>query len=164
MSGVYLEHGASGRWVRALQTALREAGYDLDVDGSFGDATYAAVRDFQSNNDLDVDGVVGPNTWAALGVDSGSKGEDEDEDEDEGEDEGYEQLSRGDEGDDVSVLQAALVAAGYEIDIDGVFGADTERAVRRFQQANELDVDGIVGDDTWSALEDFIEYDDEEEE
>jgi len=64
MSSVVLEHGSSGRWVRALQTALREAGYDIDVDGSFGDATYEAVRDLQANNDLDVDGVVGPDTWA----------------------------------------------------------------------------------------------------
>lgn len=160
MSSVILEHGSSGRWVRALQEALREAGYDLDVDGSFGDATYAAVRDFQSNNDLDVDGVVGPNTWAALGVGSSGKGsDDEDEDEDEGE--GYEQLSRGDEGDLVSVLQAALVAAGYELDIDGVFGGDTERAVRHFQGENELDVDGIVGDNTWAALEEFIEEEEE---
>ena len=150
MSSVILEHGSSGRWVRALQEALREAGYELDVDGSFGDATYAAVRDFQSNNDLDVDGVVGPNTWAALGIDvpaSRSKNRRAD----------TVYLESGSRGDAVAVLQSALVAAGYELDIDGVFGADTERVVRHFQGENELDVDGIVGDNTWAALEDFIE-------
>ncbi len=149
MSGVMLEHGSTGRHVRALQEALREAGYELDVDGDFGDATYAAVRDFQANHDLDADGVVGPNTWAALGFEGGDdKGEDEGD--------GYEELAHGAEGELVELLQAALVAAGYEIDIDGVFGDNTERAVRRFQRANELDVDGIVGENTWAALEDFM--------
>ncbi|MEZ4393808.1 MAG: peptidoglycan-binding protein [Polyangiales bacterium] len=146
--------------MRALQTALREAGYDVDVDGSFGDATYEAVRDLQANNDLDVDGVVGPDTWAVLGVEGDGKSGDEGDDE--GDDEGYEQLSRGDEGDLVMLLQEALSEAGYEVDVDGVFGADTERAVRRFQQANDLDVDGIVGDDTWEVLEDFMADDEEE--
>lgn len=146
MSGVMLEHGSTGRHVRALQEALREAGYELDVDGDFGDATYAAVRDFQANHDLDVDGVVGPNTWAALGFESDDKGGGE----------GYEELAHGSEGELVELLQAALVAAGHEIDIDGVFGDATERAVRRFQRDNELDVDGIVGENTWAALEDFM--------
>jgi peptidoglycan hydrolase-like protein with peptidoglycan-binding domain len=149
MSGVMLEHGSTGRHVRALQEALREAGYDIDVDGDFGDATYAAVRDFQANNDLGVDGVVGPNTWAALGFEGGddAKG---------GDDEGYEELAHGAEGELVELLQAALVAAGHEIDIDGIFGDGTERAVRRFQRDNELDVDGIVGANTWAALEEFM--------
>lgn len=150
MSGVMLEHGSTGRHVRALQEALREAGYELDVDGDFGDATYAAVQDFQANHGLDVDGVVGPATWAALGFegDDDAKGGDDDE--------GYEQLAHGSEGEMVELLQAALVAAGHEIDIDGVFGDATERAVRRFQRDNELDVDGVVGENTWAALEDFM--------
>ncbi len=150
MSAVMLEHGSTGRHVRALQGALREAGYELDVDGDFGDATYAAVRDFQSNNDLQVDGVVGPNTWAALGFEA------DDEDKGEDDEEGYDELAHGAEGEGVELLQAALVAAGHEIDIDGVFGDATERAVRRFQRDNELDVDGIVGENTWAALEDFM--------
>lgn len=150
MSAVMLEHGSTGRHVRALQGALREAGYELDIDGDFGDATYAAVRDFQSNNDLQVDGVVGPNTWAALGFEA------DDEDKGEDDEEGYDELAHGAEGEGVELLQAALVAAGHEIDIDGVFGDATERAVRRFQRDNELDVDGIVGENTWAALEDFM--------
>ena len=64
---VYVQAGSEGEWVRKLQRALNESGYELDVDGIFGEATDEAVRDFQNENDLDVDGVVGPNTWAALG-------------------------------------------------------------------------------------------------
>jgi peptidoglycan hydrolase-like protein with peptidoglycan-binding domain len=36
--------------------------------------------------------------------------------------------------------------------LDGVFGAETERAVRAFQTENDLTVDGIVGRNTWQAL------------
>ncbi|MBL8601388.1 MAG: peptidoglycan-binding protein [Myxococcales bacterium] len=151
---VYVQYGSKGRAVRALQEALNEAGYSLDVDGDFGDGTDAAVRDFQSSNELDVDGVVGPDTWSALGVsfddDDGDGAKDGDDEE------GYEEVGRGAEGDAVSFLQETLVAAGYELDVDGIFGRDTERAVRDFQSNHGLDVDGIVGDNTWAALEEFM--------
>ncbi|MBI5515778.1 MAG: peptidoglycan-binding protein [Deltaproteobacteria bacterium] len=62
-----IQYGDEGSTVRELQQALVDNGYDIDVDGDFGPATDAAVKDFQSSNGLDADGVVGPNTWAALG-------------------------------------------------------------------------------------------------
>lgn len=65
-------------------------------------------------------------------------------------------LRRGSRGDDVVALQSALVAAGYEIDVDGIFGAGTEEAVVQFQSDNDLDADGIVGRNTWAALEPYI--------
>lgn len=46
-----------------LQRLLREAGYDIAVDGDFGSKTDAAVRDFQEQHKLVSDGVVGPKTW-----------------------------------------------------------------------------------------------------
>ncbi len=57
-------------------------------------------------------------------------------------------------GDDVLLLQQALVARGYtEVGVpDGVFGPMTNTAVRRFQTDNNLVVDGIVGSTTWSML------------
>ncbi len=64
--GDLLEHGSRGSAVRALQTALVNAGYDIAIDGDFGDDTYNAVCDLQSNNGLDVDGIVGPDTWGVL--------------------------------------------------------------------------------------------------
>ncbi|MBV9736340.1 MAG: peptidoglycan-binding protein [Acidisphaera sp.] len=64
-------------------------------------------------------------------------------------------LRPGSTGDDVRRLQRIFVmtkALGGPGDIDGVFGAGTEAAVKGFQQGNGLAVDGVVGPATWTAL------------
>jgi len=61
-----LRYGSRGDEVKNLQNALNQAGYQLDVDGQYGQKTQAAVRDYQQKNGLAVDGVAGDNTWAAL--------------------------------------------------------------------------------------------------
>lgn len=55
----------------------------------------------------------------------------------------------------VRYLQQRLNANGAhpQLSIDGVFGPDTEYAVKQFQSAHGLVVDGIVGDISWAALE-----------
>ncbi len=35
--------------------------------------------------------------------------------------------------------------------VDGVFGPQTARATRLFQEEKGLDVDGVVGPNTWTA-------------
>jgi peptidoglycan hydrolase-like protein with peptidoglycan-binding domain len=57
-------------------------------------------------------------------------------------------------GDDVEQLQERLYALGYtEVGtVDGVFGPNTDQAVRHFQDRNGLVVDGIVGPLTWELL------------
>lgn len=62
-------------------------------------------------------------------------------------------LKHGSRGDDVSTLQAALVAVGFLVAIDGVFGSRTADAVRAFQSARGLVTDGVVGSRTWAALD-----------
>ena len=62
--------------------------------------------------------------------------------------EGRPTLRRGASGDLVRTVQV-----GCGVEADGMFGALTEAAVRRFQRAHELVPDGIVGPKTWRALD-----------
>lgn len=67
-------------------------------------------------------------------------------------------LRKGDEGAQVRALQALLIGYGYKdkkgkpLSKDGIFGENTDFAVRNFQTANNLNPDGIVGDNTWGKL------------
>jgi peptidoglycan hydrolase-like protein with peptidoglycan-binding domain len=56
-------------------------------------------------------------------------------------------LEKGDNGKRVIKLQRAL-----HVDADGVYGAATVRAVKRFQRKHHLEADGIVGTQTWRAI------------
>jgi len=59
----------------------------------------------------------------------------------------------GSSGDDVMLIQKALQDAGfYQSQPDGVFGPNTDAAVRNFQAASGLGGDGIVGPGTWAKL------------
>ena len=55
--------------------------------------------------------------------------------------------------DEVKVLQELLNRQGASLEADGLFGRDTEIAVKRFQSEHNLDDDGVVGEFTWAALE-----------
>jgi peptidoglycan hydrolase-like protein with peptidoglycan-binding domain len=74
-------------------------------------------------------------------------------------------LRRGSHGDGVHVLQLALIDLGFAMPIstkngaslpDGVFGAETLKAVMAFQKANGLVVDGVVGAHTMERLDKVI--------
>jgi hypothetical protein len=59
---------------------------------------------------------------------------------------------RGAKGLYVRILQALLVAWGFKVTIDGIFGAQTERQLRAFQAKHAKPVDGIAGSITWGKL------------
>lgn len=68
-------------------------------------------------------------------------------------------LRRGFSGPSVVVVQASLnrISQNYPSipkisPVDGIFGAQTEAAVRRFQEVFGLEPDGVVGKATWYAL------------
>lgn len=66
---VTLKTGVTGSEVERLQKALVDAGYDVGktgVDGVFGSATAAAVKQYQQDNGLAVDGIAGKNTLGSL--------------------------------------------------------------------------------------------------
>jgi peptidoglycan hydrolase-like protein with peptidoglycan-binding domain len=136
--------GASER-VREVQRRLNRLGYGTGaVDGLFGPITDAAVRRFQSDSRLAVDGVVGRRTLGQLRSRSRQQ---------------ERLLARGsgfaDAGasERVRNLQKRLNRLGHGAGaVDGLFGARTDAAVRRFQGATSLAVDGIVGPRTLRAL------------
>jgi len=59
-------------------------------------------------------------------------------------------------GNDVKELQSMLNSFGYNAGkADGIFGRNTEKAVKEFQKNNKLNADGIVGARTWASLEQY---------
>jgi peptidoglycan hydrolase-like protein with peptidoglycan-binding domain len=61
----------------------------------------------------------------------------------------------GDEGPEVYAIQWLLRAQGYNLSVDGQFGAQTRSRVIAFQGDQGLAADGIVGPNTWGALVDL---------
>ncbi len=137
-----LQSGSKGTAVKNLQQKLKQLGYySGSVDGSFGDATEAAVMAFQLRNNLTVDGKAGPATQRALYGTGGNSPI------------SYSALRPGDSGTAVRNLQYTLYELGYyDGSMDGDYGQTTEDAVRAFQIQNNLSVDGIAGSDTLARL------------
>ena len=68
-------------------------------------------------------------------------------------------IKLGDTGDDVKRLQRVFArekTLGPD-SVDGVFGPETDVAVKDFQQSNGLTVDGVVGPVTWSHIHPYRE-------
>ena len=125
-----------------LQVALRAWGVYLGpIDGIAGPMTARAVRVFQRRMKLEVDGIPGPRTRRALGRLGRPLY-------------GQRAMRRGMVGWDVAVLQFLLTRRGAPTGIvDGYFGRETARAVRRFQRRAGLGVDAIAGPATRRAIE-----------
>jgi len=146
-----LRRGAVGKDVRELQKALRKAGFSVTVDGQFGSSTVRAVKRFQRAARLTASGTVGRKTVAALraaarGGSANVTG-------------GFDRSSanqrrqslgdripvkRGMSGHDIRVLQDLLGNAGFDVHIDGEFGAGTLKAVKAFEARATRPVDGIM--------------------
>jgi len=113
-----------------------EYGTNLALDNIYGAQTKKALikalqteLNRQFNKGLVVDGIFGNNTYnACITVRKGAK------------------------GNITKLIQMALVIKGYKVDVDSIFGSDTEAKVKAFQKANGLVVDGIVGKNTFKAL------------
>ena len=112
------------------------------VDGEFGDATAAAVRAFCESSDLPLSDEVTDKVWSAL-VDASFRLGDRTL---------YLRMPHF-HGHDVFELQHALGALGFACGtVDGIFGAFTELALRKFQLNLGLPSDGIAGAYTYEAI------------
>lgn len=70
---------------------------------------------------------------------------------------GYPIIRRGSRGNYVCIAQDDLNTLGYRTGgLDGVFGSQTETAVRNYQRSRGLAVDGIIGCNTWRSLQENV--------
>ena len=127
-----LAAGARGTAVKAVQRALG----GLAVDGVYGPATAQAVKAFQTREKLRATGIVDGKTWDALERKQNPLLP-------------YRSsvLKVGSRGAAVTALQRAL-----GITADGVYGSQTQAAVKAFQKRVKLTQTGIVTSVTWDAL------------
>lgn len=132
--------GDSGDDVIVVQSRLYELGYlesYYNTKGTFDESTEIAVKEFQAANNLSVDGKVGKNTKEALySPDAKGKG-----------------FEIGDQDPAIKTYQERLKELGYlTTEPDGIFGKDTQIAVKRFQVQNDLIEDGFLGPVTRAKL------------
>ena len=158
--GTTLRQGSTGSAVEQLQFWLNTlAQYDAGipstaVDGVFGSRTAAAVQAFQRREGLTADGVVGRTTWTTLYNEFRSIQSDN------GTPNAYPgtPLRQGSRGQSVRLVQfwlkiaRTVYASLRSVTVDGVFGAATAAAVKRFQSYFGLTSDGVVGRTTWQKL------------
>jgi peptidoglycan hydrolase-like protein with peptidoglycan-binding domain len=114
-----------GASVASVQRAL-----GIAADGIWGPETRHAVRSYQAAHGLTVDGIVGPQTLGSLGL-AGTA------------------TTASASG---SAATVAAVQRAVGVSADGVFGPQTEAAVKHYQAAHGLTVDGIVGPATAQAM------------
>ena len=141
---LHLQSGANGERVGQMQQRLNALGYRVQEDGQFGDRTEGTIRQFQREQGLTEDGIVGEQTIDAMRqADAVQRGD----------------LYRkgdgivGEVNDGVRELQDTLKLAGFETEVDGRFGPETERQVRRVQRRYGLRIDGIAGPRTLALLD-----------
>lgn len=62
-------------------------------------------------------------------------------------------LSKGMSGESVKALQGVLNAIGYSVgSVDGIFGANTEKSVLKFQKEHDVKQTGVVNSATWTSM------------
>ena len=130
--------GSTGDDVKKVQQYLKNVGYlDSVVDGSYGNATKAAVIMFQANEELNVSGDVDNDTYTKM----------------QQTDRKFSALKKGMNGNAVKVMQTYLAKLGYNVGtVDGGFGSVTVEAVKKFQSINGLYSDGEAGLKTLAVL------------
>lgn len=140
-----LRDGDHGEAVRDLQRRLVSLGLTPGLDGMFCEHTVTAVAAFQASRGLLDSGICDQATWNAV-IEAGHRLGDR-----------LLYLSRPMlRGEDVTALQRRLGGLGFDAGrVDGIFGPDTDAALREFQRNAGLSVDGVCGPTTLMDLERF---------
>ena len=143
---VELKKGMTSDAVKTMQQRLKELGYyNGSLQGTFGDLTQAALKDFQTVAGLTASGVLDRATYELI-YSSRAPYKDYDEND-------YSKLTQGDRGTDVKRLQSRLIELGYLTGTaDGIYGSGTTAAVKAFQTANGLSATGTATVETQQKL------------
>ena len=159
-----LRYGKEGDEIAKLQTVLTELNYEVgEVDGKFGKNTLKAVKAFQKANGLKVDGRVGDLTKAKLTELTGVVFAPDEEPKPapviptglfKGD---YRTMQFGTAGDRVRIMQRALLALGFDVEVDGDYKSVTHAAVKAFQRIVGLTQDGKAGKKTLTKLEGYFD-------
>ncbi|MEW5323470.1 peptidoglycan-binding protein [Geobacillus thermoleovorans] len=155
-SGQTLKRGDRNDYVKTLQSWLYKAGFNPGgIDGVYGANTEKAVREFQKKVGITVDGIAGKQTYQALqkyGRTQTSRSNSS------GSDDHWtgQTLREGSKEEAVKELQRMLNSAGYNVKVDGVYGSETEGAVKIFQKSVGISVDGVAGAQTYRSLKSYI--------
>ncbi len=160
-----LRRGDTGDYVRIIQYYLDyvsrfyESIPGVSRDGIFGPAMENAVIQFQKTFGLPQDGIVGRNTWNTLYSVYLSLVDSITVEETQVPPFGGTQLVVGASGDAVRQLQqwiniiASVNPAIPSVTVDGVFGTQTDNAVRIYQELYGVNtLPGVVGPVTWESI------------
>ena len=120
-----------------IQKILNERySFSIAVDNLYGNETKTALvkalqteLNKQFGRSLVIDGIFGPATKTACI-----------------------NVRKGAQGNITWLIQAMLVCQSYNIEVDSIFGSNTENSVKDFQSKSGLTEDGIVGKNTFEKL------------
>ncbi|NJM96715.1 MAG: peptidoglycan-binding protein [Phormidesmis sp. RL_2_1] len=157
LSSRSLRVGDTGADVRALQRYLSRNGlYPFIIDGVYGQETADAVSTYQRIRDLPATGIADEATLTDMEFDflpaaappaSAPPAS------------GASQaairsgiLAPGSTGSDVIALQQRLNGLGIPVFVDGIYGFETQQAVRTYQRVQGLNVTGNADNETLQAM------------
>lgn len=130
-----LGNGSSGVNVTALQCLLYYHGFNISVDGIFGNGTAAAVTTFQRNHGLSPDGLAGQDTLSTMIVIISSR------------------------TNNYAARAAQYLLSKFEyLTVDGDFWTNSKSATETFQQKMGIGVTGTVNALTWRYLFGYNSY------
>lgn len=135
-TSVEVKKEARGSVATIQSTLNNKYGLNIAVDNIYGQKTKRALvkalqteLNKQFNAKLVVDGIFGSLTKNACVV-----------------------VEKGDSGNITYLIQAMLVCKGYNIEVDSIFGNNTQSAIKDYQNKNGLSTDGICGKNTFAKL------------